>query len=92
MAYSYCVDCERVYSCEDEKCCCGSKKRSVDWEEFAFIMGYPLYPVKKKYGVFHLDLSKRLDADALCDLKADNPELFYYEFKGWKERELKKRN
>ncbi|MBD2794525.1 aldehyde dehydrogenase [Xenorhabdus sp. CUL] len=55
-------------------------------------MGYPLYPVKKKYGVFHLDLSKRLDADALCDLKADNPELFYYEFKGWKERELKKRN
>ncbi|OTZ16778.1 aldehyde dehydrogenase, partial [Bacillus thuringiensis serovar aizawai] len=26
------------------------------------------------------DLSKRLDADALCDLKADNPELFYYEF------------
>ncbi|OTZ17082.1 aldehyde dehydrogenase, partial [Bacillus thuringiensis serovar aizawai] len=49
----------------------------VDWEEFAFIMGYPLYPVKKKYGVFHFDLSKRLDADALCDLKADNPELFY---------------
>lgn len=44
-------------------------------------MGYPLYPVKKKYGVFHLDLSKRLDADALCDLKADNPELFMMSLK-----------
>ncbi|WP_257147326.1 hypothetical protein [Bacillus cereus] len=39
--------------------CYGNKNNLIDWEEFAFIMGYPLYPVKKKYDWFHLDLYKR---------------------------------
>ncbi|MED4965395.1 aldehyde dehydrogenase, partial [Heyndrickxia coagulans] len=84
MAYSYCVDCERVYNCEDEKCCCGSKKRSVDWEEFAFIMGYHVYTVKKEYGVFHLDVSKRLEAYGGSDSGGDNIDVFFYYFYGLK--------
>ncbi|PGV19482.1 aldehyde dehydrogenase [Bacillus cereus] len=70
--------------------CCGNKNNLIDWEEFAFIMGYPLYPVKKKYDWFHLDLYKRLDAKSMSDLREYSPELFYYEFNGWKENELKK--
>ncbi|HDR6390217.1 TPA: aldehyde dehydrogenase [Bacillus cereus] len=90
MSYRYCMKCESVYNYEDKKLCCGSEIHSIDWEEFAFIMGYPLHPVKKKYDVFHLDLHKRMDADSWYDLRAYDPELFYYEFNGWKESELKK--
>ena len=39
-------------------------------------MGYPLYPVKKKYDWFHLDLYKRLDAKFIYDLREYSPELF----------------
>ncbi|MEH7464039.1 aldehyde dehydrogenase [Bacillus thuringiensis] len=90
MSYCYCTKCESVYRREDVKMCCGNKNNLIDWEEFAFIMGYPLYPVKKKYDWFHLDLYKRLDAKSIYNLRAYSPELFYYEFNGWKEIELKK--
>ncbi|PHF29934.1 aldehyde dehydrogenase [Bacillus wiedmannii] len=72
--------------------CCGNKNNLIDWEEFAFIMGYPLYPVKKKYDGFHLDLYKRLDAKSMYDLRAYSSELFYDEFNDWKEIELKNKN
>ncbi|MEW9179331.1 aldehyde dehydrogenase [Bacillus mycoides] len=90
MSYCYCKKCESVYRCEDVKVCCGNKNNLIDWAEFAFIMGYPLYPVKKKYAGFHLDLYKRLDAKSMYNLREYDPELFYYEFNGWKESELKK--
>ncbi|PET54913.1 aldehyde dehydrogenase [Bacillus cereus] len=70
--------------------CCGNKNNLIDWAEFAFIMGYSLYPVEKKYAGFHLDLYKRLDAKSMYGLREYDPELFYYEFNGWKESELKK--
>ena len=75
MSYCYCTKCESVYRCEDVKCAVVIKNL-IDWEEFAFIMGYPLYPVKKKYDWFHLDLYKRLDAKFIYDLREYSPELF----------------
>ncbi|MCU5130673.1 MULTISPECIES: aldehyde dehydrogenase [Bacillus cereus group] len=91
MSYCYCTKCESVYRCEDVKICCGSKYNLIDWAEFAFIMGYPLYPVTKKYDGFYLELYKRLDAKSMYNLRTYNPENFYYEFNVWKEIELKKK-
>ncbi|MGS5013167.1 aldehyde dehydrogenase [Bacillus cereus] len=54
-------------------------------------MGYPLYPVTKKYDGFYLELYKRLDAKSMYNLRTYNPENFYYEFNVWKEIELKKK-
>ncbi|MCC2414349.1 MULTISPECIES: aldehyde dehydrogenase [Bacillus cereus group] len=91
MSYRYCTKCESVFEYEDENLGCCYKSNLIDWEEFAFIMGYPLHPNKKKYDVFHLDLYKRKDSQFRESIRISSPENFYREFNHWKETELRKR-
>lgn len=91
MAYRYCTKCESVFESEDKSFCCFNKSNLIDWEEFAFIMGYPLYPVKKKYDFFHLDLYDRKESQFWESIRIHSPDDFYREFNHWKESELRKR-
>ncbi|MEK7019874.1 aldehyde dehydrogenase [Bacillus sp. FSL R9-9410] len=90
MDHRYCMKCECVYSSEEISLCCGSESHLIDWDEFAFIMGYPLYPVKKRYDIFHFDLEKRKDAEFGFRMREYSSEEFYREFNHWKEIEQKK--